>query len=193
MYAEVMAPSFTAEAYRTTDPMQFMSHATKPGDEKPASPQTKTWSSPYVLPLVSMMSSHPLYSVQPKESHLKNPERTGELLTALKNLGPVSAKAGDFGVLRVLASYPAVHHAATLSQAVEDDQSRHPGATLDMTSEALAPQVVEYLQCLEQRVVQVAEGRQRQMKGKSVQKDVVMQDKDKMNLDEDERMPAIES
>jgi len=177
MYAEVMAPSFTAEAYRTTDPMQFMSHATKPGDEKPASPQTKTWSSP----------------VQPKESHLKNPERTGELLTALKNLGPVSAKAGDFGVLRVLASYPAVHHAATLSQAVEDDQSRHPGATLDMTSEALAPQVVEYLQCLEQRVVQVAEGRQRQMKGKSVQKDVVMQDKDKMNLDEDERMPAIES
>jgi hypothetical protein len=180
-YTTGLGPQPTADAYRTTDPTQFISRLIKPGDRKPASPQAKTQSSAYVPQLVSMMSSHSLYSAQPKATYLKNPERTEELLTALKNLGPVPPKAGDFGVLRVLATYPGKPHAATLSQAVKDDQCKHPGATLDMTSKALAPREVDYLRGLERRVV--AEGKQRKMKGKGAPMDVMMQDKDKMDLD----------
>jgi hypothetical protein len=112
-------------------------------------------------------------SAQPKETHLKNPKRTGELLTALKNLGPVPAKAGKFGVLRVLASLSATPDAPTLSEAVQKDPNEHPGATLNMTSKALNQPVADSLQWLQEQVIRVAAERK---ENKSVPKDIMMED-----------------
>jgi hypothetical protein len=75
---------------------------------------------------------------------------------ALKALGPNSVKAGEFSVLRVLATFPATPHADTLTNLVEADKSKHPAATLNVESLATQPPAKEILESLRQGVVEAA-------------------------------------
>jgi hypothetical protein len=47
-------------------------------------------------------------------------------------MAPLSQKAGNSSVLRVLVSYPAKPNINTLQRLLSEDKSRHPGALVDL-------------------------------------------------------------
>lgn len=107
----------------------------------------------------------------------------------MESLGTIPDKAGKFGVLRVLASYPAMPHDLTLKQAIENDQCKHPGATLDMASDLLKDLAKVHIQCLGQQVVQAM---QRKGKAEDEQRKRKAEEKMRQRKGEDEAMPEDE-
>jgi hypothetical protein len=81
-----------------------------------------------------------------------------QLLDALRSLGPGTDKAGEFGVLRVVASIGEIDREA-IARLVEEDKSGHPVATIDLKALAWSQSQEDILESLKNGVALAAENR----------------------------------
>jgi hypothetical protein len=90
-------------------------------------------------------------------SYLNNPLTSkGLLQQALLDLGTGTKKAGHFSVLRVLVTYPSAPNPRILAELADEDEDRHPAATVDVEKLAKGDLQHGYLESLKLRLQDTA-------------------------------------
>ena len=160
-----LGPVKTEDAFRTTDPSQFLT--VRETSLEPFKPETSKCV--FVCQLIILLASHlnrraatrkPSKCRRVVKRRIANLSLNKKLQKALHDMAPLSDKAGESSVLRVLVSYPAKPNIDTLRRLLSEDKSRHPGALVDLEKLASRVAAKDIVLSLASRVTQTARQQQ---------------------------------